>query len=115
MSKYKPLEVQYIHSLYTFLLSLKHLLTYFPGDSMIKRKHTGDVLNGMVFSTRDRDNDKHWSINCGDAHSGGWWFNICHDAYLNGIYGSSSWRQPWTPTVPTGTLISKTMMMVKRS
>ncbi|XP_056000849.1 ficolin-1-like isoform X2 [Ostrea edulis] len=84
------------------------------GDSIIKREKAGDIINGMMFTTSDRDNDKNPRNNCGREHSGGWWFNYCHDAYLNGVYGSSSWMQPWTPTLPLGTLIRKTMMMLKR-
>ncbi|XP_022236668.1 techylectin-5B-like, partial [Limulus polyphemus] len=37
----------------------------------------GDTLsthNNMVFSTRDRDNEK----NCAKSYKGGWWYNKCH-------------------------------------
>ena len=43
------------------------------GDSMTA---SGDGnLNGMKFSTRDRDNDKWWSNNCAQSFKGAWWFN----------------------------------------
>ena len=38
------------------------------GDSL-----TG--VNGMKFSTRDRDNDIHPSVNCAQHFKGGWWFS----------------------------------------
>ncbi len=43
------------------------------------------VYNGLQFSTKDRDNDKA-SYNCAVRFKGGWWFNVCHVANLNGDY-----------------------------
>ena len=40
---------------------------------------------GNAFTTKDRDNDKA-SSNCAAAYKGGWWFNSCVTASLNGIY-----------------------------
>ena len=51
------------------------------GDSMI-RNHN---LNGMQFSTHDRDNDK-TSSNCAVSNRGAWWYNNCAYANLNGQY-----------------------------
>ncbi|XP_065886147.1 fibrinogen-like protein A [Dysidea avara] len=59
-------------------------------------------LNGMKFSTKDRDNDK-WGSNCAvnDAggNGGGWWYNACSNIRLNhqykstySLYVSSKWR-----------------------
>ena len=42
-------------------------------------------LNGMQFSTRDRDHDQ-WSNNCAGEYGGGWWFNSCYHCNLNGPY-----------------------------
>ena len=42
------------------------------GDSITGSKYHN--LNGMKFSTPDRDNDKN-SINCAQYFKGGWWFN----------------------------------------
>ena len=45
-------------------------------------------INGMPFSTPDRDNDVS-SSNCA-SHGGGsgWWFNACHNVNPNGLnYG----------------------------
>ncbi|XP_013792766.1 techylectin-5B-like [Limulus polyphemus] len=48
----------------------------------------GDSLsthNNMMFSTRDRDNDK-LEKNCATTYKGGWWYNTCHHSNLNGLY-----------------------------
>ena len=49
------------------------------GDSLIHH-------NGRKFSARDNDNDRN-SRNCArDIYPGGWWFNNCFHAHLNGVY-----------------------------
>nr|XP_022331906.1 ryncolin-4-like [Crassostrea virginica] len=74
----------------------------------------GSNINGMLFSSLDRDNDRHSHGHCAQNQSGGWWFNVCHDAYLNGPYGSSSWKQPWYPLFSTGENIKETTMMIRK-
>lgn len=59
------------------------------GDALIE----GSVEEGteytshahMQFSTFDRDADK-WEENCAEVYGGGWWYNNCQAANLNGIY-----------------------------
>ena len=51
------------------------------GDSI----SSGHSLNGMAFSTHDRDNDLSRS-NCAQDWKGGWWYNDCIWSQLNGMY-----------------------------
>ncbi|PRD37733.1 UNVERIFIED_CONTAM: sca [Trichonephila clavipes] len=59
--------------------------------------------NRMGFSTFDRDNDAS-SANCAVHHTGGWWYQHCHRADLNGRYSlGMTWydefRQEWLQLV----------------
>ena len=43
--------------------------------------------NGMMFTTRDRDNDRLSNYNCAsDLYRGGWWYRDCARINLNGNY-----------------------------
>ena len=69
--------------IYSYRNICLQLLNFFQGDA-------GDSLtyhNGMMFSTKDRDNDKNngWP-NCAKQWKGAWWFNSCHYSNLNGQY-----------------------------
>ncbi|XP_076333988.1 techylectin-5B-like [Tachypleus tridentatus] len=44
-----------------------------------------DHHNNMMFSTKDKDNDKN-SGNCVENYKGGWWYNSCYFSNLNGMY-----------------------------
>ncbi|XP_050081822.1 fibrinogen-like protein 1 [Anopheles aquasalis] len=53
----------------------------------------GDSLQfhkGMKFSTPDSDNDNKAEGNCAKTWSGGWWFNQCYHADMNGVYRNAS-------------------------
>ena len=39
----------------------------------------------MQFSTNDNDNDV-WANSCAQTYKGAWWYAICHDSNLNGLY-----------------------------
>ncbi|CAL1535939.1 unnamed protein product [Lymnaea stagnalis] len=67
------------------------------GEQEFYRLHVGGFLgnvgdsfspvhSGREFSTFDRDNDNH-EINCAERFHGGWWYNACHTANLNGVWG----------------------------
>jgi len=45
-------------------------------------------LKGSKFSTKDSDNDGSSTINCAKKWTGGWWFNDCFAANLNGDYNT---------------------------
>ena len=58
-------------------------------------------LNGMYFTTKDKDNDKWSGINCAikGGNPGGWWYNTCSHIFINhqyknyyGVYLSSIWN-----------------------
>ena len=54
--------------------------------------YSGNAGDGMkyhnraMFSTKDRENDKHPTIVCADTFKGGWWYDHCHQVNLNGLY-----------------------------
>ena len=51
---------------------------------------TTHLLDGMKFTTKDRDNDRHRSINCAvtghGGNAGGWWYNSCAHIHMNHQY-----------------------------
>ncbi|XP_062615997.1 ficolin-1-like [Saccostrea cucullata] len=84
------------------------------GDSMLNTGYSGGNLYGMYFSTPDRDNDV-GAGNCAALKRGGWWFNDCHQAFLNGPWSPGDWSWPWYPTVRSGTSVKGTTMMIRRN
>ena len=56
-----------------------------------KDKKESVVMSGqfhtlVMFSSRDRDNDKHGGENCAIYFTGGWWYNACTRAHLTGLH-----------------------------
>uniref|UniRef100_A0A3B3QG96 Fibrinogen like 1B n=1 Tax=Paramormyrops kingsleyae TaxID=1676925 RepID=A0A3B3QG96_9TELE len=60
------------------------------GDALSGGSHMKDQWsishNGMPFSTRDRDHDRYLQGSCAKENKGGWWYNRCHAANLNGKF-----------------------------
>ncbi|CAG2235286.1 unnamed protein product [Mytilus edulis] len=52
---------------------------YWLGDSLTYH-------NGMMFSTKDEDNDINYLDSCSQVFKGAWWYSNCHRANLNGEY-----------------------------
>ena len=49
--------------------------------------------NNMMFSTNDRDNDIYVQGHCANIYKGGWWYDRCHEANLNGLYSSTTYGE----------------------
>ncbi|XP_056016787.1 ficolin-1-like [Ostrea edulis] len=79
----------------------------------------GDSLewhNGMMLSTKDRDNDVKFGDNCAVDYHGAWWFRNCHDSNLNGQYAGSALyngKYPVWYNWKSGIALKGTLMMVK--
>ncbi|XP_078340235.1 ryncolin-1-like [Crassostrea virginica] len=65
--------------------SEKYKLTVGGFKGSLDMKDSFSYHNGMMFSTKDNDNDKN-SGNCAASYGNGWWFNSCYYSSLNGIY-----------------------------
>lgn len=79
-----------------------HVSTYSgdAGDALLMPKASDLSHNGMKFGTFDKDNDRS-EHNCAEIYGGGWWYNNCQSANLNGIYYKGTY-DPKT-NIPHGT------------
>nr|KAG5689848.1 hypothetical protein BaRGS_012198 [Batillaria attramentaria] len=75
----------------------------FPEPATVSNcKWTGDSINvaasdqnqnNQQFSTPDQDHDNSATLHCAKGNNhGGWWFNACGYANLNGRYGAEGYR-----------------------
>ncbi|XP_072288708.1 fibrinogen-like protein 1 [Eucyclogobius newberryi] len=69
------------------------------GDALSGNFEVGVVSwashQGANFSTFDRDNDN-YDGSCAREDQGGWWFNKCHSAHLNGRYYPGGHYSAWS-------------------
>ncbi|XP_056410941.1 fibrinogen alpha chain [Hyla sarda] len=66
------------------------------GDALIEGSKEDSEYTShakMKFSTYDRDSDK-WEENCAEMYGGGWWYNNCQAANLNGVYYNGGQYDP---------------------
>ena len=64
----------------------------YNGNASIDPITGSHSLNGIPFSTKDKDNDKSSSkcaVNNGGGNAGGWWYRSCSHIYPNNKYKSS--------------------------
>ena len=63
---------------------------YYPGstagDSITNPSYPDQFLDGMKFSTYDRDQDGHPGGHCADSWKGGYWYEKCHVSNPTGLY-----------------------------
>ncbi|XP_062583692.1 ficolin-2-like [Saccostrea cucullata] len=86
------------------------------------RLHLGSYSNGTAGDRLRYNNDQTFktpdhslTTGCFISYTeGGWWFRNCHAAYLNGVYGSGKWVNPWDGTIEYGEDFRSSQMMARR-
>ncbi|XP_067113710.1 fibrinogen like 1B [Osmerus mordax] len=72
------------------------------GSNMVEQWSASQA--GMYFSTRDQDNDRFLQGSCAQENQGGWWYNRCHAANLNGkFYRGGEYKAKFDNGVVWGT------------
>jgi len=61
----------------------------FNNDSTASDNFIGlNDLNGIKFSTKDKDNDSSDRVHCASKYTGGWWDRKCGSIHPTGLYGN---------------------------
>ncbi|VDI05483.1 Hypothetical predicted protein [Mytilus galloprovincialis] len=76
------------------------------GNGMVSG--SGISLDGMMFSTPDRDNDVMVNYKCALRKKSGWWHGSCSYANINGVFSEQYSGQSWKLSG-----LKKTIMMIK--
>ena len=63
-----------------------HFSGYSQSSNRVTHSAFPNAYNGMMFTTRDRDNDRRDNNCASEWHRGGWWYNNCARINLNGNY-----------------------------
>lgn len=71
--------------------------------------------NGMAFSTFDRDNDNHGTLNCATDQHGAWWYKSCHGSNFNGEWGVQATKGMSWNAGKTWFYLSFTEMKIRRT
>ncbi|EDV98388.1 GH23089 [Drosophila grimshawi] len=77
----------------------------------------GDDLRyhrGRMFSARDRDNDD-FSGNCAETSLGGWWYGMCHQSNLMGVYNDTRYAKGinWFAFTGRNASLKKARMLIR--
>ena len=70
---------------------MKHLSILVPQGNVIVEGLNGTSwthMNGMSFTTKDKDHDMNAKGNCANSREGGGWFTKCTWLNMNGRYGA---------------------------
>lgn len=94
-------------------MKLSHTFIY-TGNTL--EQTCGFCNNGMPFTTYDRDNDNHGSMNCAVWAKGGWWHNGCQNTCLNGRYGDNGYGQGvnWEDWMTLNYSLKSSVMKVRK-
>lgn len=73
-------------------------------------------MNGMRFTTWDKDNDLLY-VNCAAKYGGEWWFNSCSEVLPNGLYfgenGSGDCKGICWLSFANGERLKETRIMIR--
>jgi Fibrinogen beta and gamma chains, C-terminal globular domain len=86
------------------------LISGFSGNTYNSLTYTGAAtdpgnLNGMRFSTIDRDNDMLSSFNCAAHYSAGFWYNQCSYVHINSDGAGFIWMASFGGILQTSRVV----------